>query len=136
MIESFLVGWKQKQNFYEKSQRLIPHPLRNTYLFKTPRKRKFKNKKLEDETRFERVTYRTAAGCSTPELFVLGEVDDLPCSYWGWSRRRARSIYTAHKLRPLLTHLPTSFLLQPPGNRLKSIYVCADVEESILSKRR
>ena len=27
--------------------------------------------KSEDETRFERVTYRTAAGCSTPELFVL-----------------------------------------------------------------
>ena len=27
--------------------------------------------KGEDETRFERVTYRTAAGCSTPELFVL-----------------------------------------------------------------
>ena len=27
--------------------------------------------KDKDETRFERVTYRTAAGCSTPELFVL-----------------------------------------------------------------
>lgn len=26
--------------------------------------------KPKDETRFERVTYRTAAGCSTPELFV------------------------------------------------------------------
>ena len=26
--------------------------------------------KGEDETRFERVTYRTAAGCSTPELLV------------------------------------------------------------------
>ena len=32
--------------------------------------------KEEDETRFERVTYRTAAGCSTPELFVLLLDDD------------------------------------------------------------
>ena len=30
--------------------------------------------KRKDETRFERVTYRTAAGCSTPELLVLGLV--------------------------------------------------------------
>ena len=34
--------------------------------------------KEEDETRFERVTYRTAAGCSTPELFVL-LLDDDKC---------------------------------------------------------
>ena len=27
--------------------------------------------KRKDQTRFERVTYRTAAGCSTPELLVL-----------------------------------------------------------------
>ena len=32
------------------------------------------NAKGKDETRFERVTYRTAAGCSTPELFVLIEL--------------------------------------------------------------
>jgi hypothetical protein len=29
-------------------------------------------KEKKDETRLERVTYRTAAGCSTPELFVRG----------------------------------------------------------------
>ena len=46
-----------------------------------------KRKREKDETRFERVTYRTAAGCSTPELFVLfGVLMAVRAARWAYGR--------------------------------------------------
>ena len=50
------------------SQGLTPRHRRHHWLYSAKNTKVTKDK---DETRFERVTYRTAAGCSTPELFVL-----------------------------------------------------------------